>query len=250
MSTTITNRLSLVQRRGDAELPANGRWTLHRASFVGISTRRHRRQLSVADGSLTIVGPPDQSTLVITAALAQQWMRLTASTVAVDADGFGFSRWQLNGTVDDGTTRHPSELDIRYHGVHGRGDQARAWFTGRAATPSGTYDSGTGDSNSTSCSTCSSTHRRTPPRPRRPTRPPTSSPPRSPQAIPVDPVIQPPRSNDASQPQQPRLSPEADACLTNHGYRLYVLAPTECQSPAPARSRTHSTFPSTQETIP
>jgi hypothetical protein len=139
MSTTTTNRLSLVQRRGDAELPANGRWTLHRASFVGISTRRHRRQLSVADGSLTIVGPPDQSTLVITAALAQQWMRLTASTVAVDADGFGFSRWQLNGTVDDGTTRHPSELDIRYHGVHGRGDQARAWFTGRAATPSGTY---------------------------------------------------------------------------------------------------------------
>ena len=132
---TASYRSSLIQRHGDAELPADGRWTLHRASFVGISTRRNRRQLTVADGSLTIIAPPGESTLVITAALGEQWIRLTASTVAVDADRFGFSRWQLNGTIDDGTTRHPIELGMTYHGVHGQHDAARAWFTGRATNP-------------------------------------------------------------------------------------------------------------------
>jgi hypothetical protein len=132
---TTSHRSSLIQRHGDAELPADGRWTLHRASFVGISTRRSRRQLTVADGWLTIIAPPGESTLFITAALDEQWIRLTASTVAVDADRFGFSRWQLNGTVDDGTTRHPIELGMTYHGVHGQHDAARAWFIGRATKP-------------------------------------------------------------------------------------------------------------------
>ena len=129
---TTSHRSSLIQRHGDAELPADGRWTLHRASFVGITARRSQRQLTVADGSLTIIAPPGESTLVITAALDEQWMRLTASTVAVDADRFGFSRWHLNGTADDGRTRHTIELGMTYHGVHGQHDGTRAWFTGRA----------------------------------------------------------------------------------------------------------------------
>jgi hypothetical protein len=125
---------ALVQRRGDAELPADGRWRLHRASFVGIATRRSRRQLSAVDGSLMIVQPPDASTLLMTAALGDLWMRLTATTTAVDADRFGFSRWTLTGIVDDGDTRHDIELGMTYHGVHGRRDWARAWFTGRATS--------------------------------------------------------------------------------------------------------------------
>ena len=147
---TSYQRSSLILRHGDAELPADGRWTLHRASFVGISTRRNRRRLTVADGSLTIIAPPGESTLVITAALDEQWMRLTASTVAVDAERFGFSRWQLNGTVDDGTSRHAIELAMTYHGVHGQHEAARAWFTGRGTNPPCTVDSCPGEPHSTS----------------------------------------------------------------------------------------------------
>jgi hypothetical protein len=48
----------------------------------------------------------------------------------------GFSRWELHGTVDDGSHRDDLELDIGYRGVHRRGGQAWAWFTGSATTSS------------------------------------------------------------------------------------------------------------------
>jgi hypothetical protein len=131
-SSTIA---SLVQRHADAELPAAGQWTLHRSSFVGLTIGRHRGQIAVTDGSLTITDPPERSTVTITAAQGDRWIRLTASTVAVHADPDGFSRWQLSGTADDGTSLHPIELHMTYHGVRRRGDVAWAWFTGRAITP-------------------------------------------------------------------------------------------------------------------
>ena len=129
---TTSHRSSLIQRHGDAELPADGRWTLHRASFVGITTRRNQRQLTVADGSLTIIAPPGESTLVITAALGEQWIRLTASTVAVDGRPLRVLPLATERHIDDGSTRHPIELGTTYHGVHGQRDGTRAWFTGRA----------------------------------------------------------------------------------------------------------------------
>ena len=52
------HRSSLVQRYGGAELPATGLWTLHRTSFVGISTRRGAHRLRVSDGALNITEPP------------------------------------------------------------------------------------------------------------------------------------------------------------------------------------------------
>jgi hypothetical protein len=132
---TRPHSMSLIQRCGDAELPATGHWTLHRASFVAISIRRHQLQLAVCDGSLTVADPPDRSTLAITAAQGDREIALTASTVGLEADRHGFSRWQLTGIVEDGSTRHTIRLDMAYHGVRRVGDQAWAWFSGRATTP-------------------------------------------------------------------------------------------------------------------
>jgi hypothetical protein len=126
---------SLVQRRAGIELPAAGHWTLHRSSFVGLTIGRHRGQIAVTDGSLTITDPPERSTVTISAAQDEHWIRLTASTVEVQADPDGFSRWQLSGAADDGTSLHPIELHMTYHGVRRRGDMAWAWFTGRAIVP-------------------------------------------------------------------------------------------------------------------
>jgi hypothetical protein len=124
----------LVQQHGDAELPGTGQWPLHRASFVGMSSRRDQVQLSVQDGSLNLTEPPDRSTLAITAARGDRGFRLRASTVGFRADGHGFSRWRLDGVVADGTTRHAIRLDMTYHGVRRSGDRAWAWFTGHAVT--------------------------------------------------------------------------------------------------------------------
>jgi hypothetical protein len=54
--------------------------------------------------------------------------------VAIHSDPEGFSRWQLHGTLDDGSTSENVDLSITYHGVRRRGDRAWAWFTGRATT--------------------------------------------------------------------------------------------------------------------
>ncbi len=37
---TTRNGSSLIQHHGGAELPCEGLWTLHRASFIGLSTPR------------------------------------------------------------------------------------------------------------------------------------------------------------------------------------------------------------------
>lgn len=133
--TTTLNPTSLIQRRGNAELPTGGLWTLHGASFVAISTRRHRARLSVSEGSLRITDPPATSTLSLAAVLDDRCLRLVASTVVVEADAHGFSSWHLVGTVDAGNRDHAVEVALSYHGVRRRGDQAWAWFTGQAATP-------------------------------------------------------------------------------------------------------------------
>src|SRR5262245_59526551 len=88
----------LIQRRADAELPASGRWELHRSSFVGVSAGRDHRQLLVADGALTITDPPQRSMLQLMAAQRNHWLRLAASAVELYADQHGFSRWELSGT--------------------------------------------------------------------------------------------------------------------------------------------------------
>jgi hypothetical protein len=133
----ITNA-RLIQRRGDAEIPANGNWVLHRASFVGDSTLNHRLQLRVSDGVLKIAEAGRPSTLTIVAAQDGRWLRLVASTVTIGADRDGLSTWHLTGTVDGDGGRREVEVQLTYRGVRRRGDQAWAWFTGRvrrAATP-------------------------------------------------------------------------------------------------------------------
>jgi hypothetical protein len=132
--TLILDYSSLVQRLDDAELPAAGHWDLHRVSYLGISSGRERLPLSISEGTLTITDPPQESTLAINAASADRWIRLDASTVAIHADPDGFSRWQLAGTLEEGTTSEPIDVSITYHGVRRRGDRAWAWFTGRATT--------------------------------------------------------------------------------------------------------------------
>ena len=129
---------SLVQRLGDAELPTTGRWTLHRASYVGISAGRDRIQPQVSDGSFTITHPPAHSNLAINAVRGDRRIRLIASTVGLHAAADGFSCWHLVGTVDDGITHHDVELAMMYHGVRRRGSEAWAWYTGRAVTPTAT----------------------------------------------------------------------------------------------------------------
>jgi hypothetical protein len=126
---------SLIQRLGGVELPAPGRWTLHRSSFVGISNGRHRSQVAVSDGLLTIADPPEGSSIEILTAQSERSIRLTASMEAIREDPDGFSCWQLRGAVEDGVSRHPVDLTLTYHGVRRRGDRAWAWLTGRAATP-------------------------------------------------------------------------------------------------------------------
>lgn len=130
----IPDSSSLVQRRGDAELPAAGRWQLHRSSFVGVSSRRGELQVLVRNGSLDVTDPADRSTLAINAARGARGFGLRASTVGFRADGHGFSRWRLDGFVDDGATRYAVQLDMTYHGVRRSGDRAWAWFTGQAVT--------------------------------------------------------------------------------------------------------------------
>jgi hypothetical protein len=138
MPITTANLSSLIQRRGDAELPANGHWALHQVSFVGVSNLHDRLQLPVSNGMLSIADPPHPSSLTIVAARDDRWIRLTASTLAIHPDGHGLSTWQLTGTLDDGTTAHDVDVTMSYHGVRRRSDHAWAWFTGRArkaATP-------------------------------------------------------------------------------------------------------------------
>jgi hypothetical protein len=138
MTTIPITNAQLIQRRGDAELPANGNWMLHRASFVGVSTLNHRLQLRVSDGVMKVAEAGRPSTLTIVAAQDGRWLRLVASTVTIDADRDGLSTWHLTGTVDDDGGRREVEVQLTYHGVRRRGDQAWAWFTGRvrrAATP-------------------------------------------------------------------------------------------------------------------
>jgi hypothetical protein len=129
--TTIPSHQTLVLRTGDKELPAPGRWTLHPASFVGVSTHRGPTRTSVSDGSLDVREPPARSILAITAWDGDRTLRLTASTVGVEADGHGFSRWQLVGVLDDGTAR-AVDLTLTYRGVRRFGENAWAWFTGEA----------------------------------------------------------------------------------------------------------------------
>ena len=137
-TTTTIDRRSLIQRRGEAELPANGHWELHRVSYVGYSHLHDQLQLPVSHGLLSITDPPQAPNLTIVAAHHDHWFRLTASTTAILPDPHGLSTWQLTGTLDDGTTRHAVDVAMTYHGVRRRSDEAWAWFTGRvrkSATP-------------------------------------------------------------------------------------------------------------------
>ena len=135
MTTALTSS-RLVQQRGAAELPSAGVWKLHRTSFVGVAVRdEQRRQFAVTDGSLTIADLPELSTLTIEAASGERSIRVSASVLSVRADSQGFSQWRLRGTLLDGSTPHEVELTLHYHGVHRRGPEAWAWFTGRASTP-------------------------------------------------------------------------------------------------------------------
>jgi hypothetical protein len=134
--TTAFAPARLVRQREAAELPSAGVWKLHRTSFVGVSVRdEQRRQYAVTAGSLTIADLPEHSTLTIEASSGERSIRLSASVQSVRADSQGFSLWRLRGTLLDGSTPHEVELTLHYHGVHRRGSEAWAWFTGRASTP-------------------------------------------------------------------------------------------------------------------
>ena len=78
MTITSIDHSSLIQRRGNAELPANGHWVLHPTSFVGLSNVYDRLQLPVSHGMLSIAEPPRPSSLTIVAAPDDRWIRLTA----------------------------------------------------------------------------------------------------------------------------------------------------------------------------
>jgi hypothetical protein len=126
---------SLIQRRGAAELPASGIWSLHQSSHVSVSSGASRRRLAVSAGTLVVAGDPERSSLTIVAGADGRHVNLTALADVIHADAQGFSRWKLTGTLMDGSARHRIEMGMSYHGVHRRADQAWAWFTGRASTP-------------------------------------------------------------------------------------------------------------------
>ena len=138
MTTSPITLPSLIQRRGDAELPANGTWTLNRVSFIGASSGHARVQLSVSHGLLKVADDSRPSTLTIIATKADTWLRLDTSSIDILPDRHGMSTWHLTGELENGDGRHPVDVNLTYHGTHRRGDQAWAWFTGRAtraATP-------------------------------------------------------------------------------------------------------------------
>jgi hypothetical protein len=137
---TLLESARLIQQHNGAQLPATGHWQLHRASFVGISSRRATVRLSTPTGWLSVADPPEHSSLTLEAISDQHWFRLSVRPLSLAADSSGFSRWRLAGTLDDDLTRHDIELTLPYHGVHRRADTAWAWFTGRGATrPAGRW---------------------------------------------------------------------------------------------------------------
>lgn len=126
---------ALVQHDGTIELPAVGRWGLHRTSCVYVAVGRRLVRLPVTDGWLDVGPPRCRSTLVIVAGDDRRTIRLDAHTMTVRGDHNGLSRWPLTGIADDHGTSRDVDVGLSYHGVHRNGDAAWARFTGTAQSP-------------------------------------------------------------------------------------------------------------------
>jgi hypothetical protein len=127
VDSTVDARTLPIRRLGPIEVPAPGHWPLLSSSRLARSTgRRHVEQLHISGGWLDLDDDPTQCWLHVQ--LDGRVIDLTAT--AIDPDPFGPSIWHLHGIADDQRRRDPVAMALRYHGVHRRGHDLFAWFTG------------------------------------------------------------------------------------------------------------------------
>lgn len=132
-----------IRRHDGIEVPAAGLWPLLTSSYVCRSAgRRERQQVAVTDGWFDLDVDPAKSWLHLD--LADCVIDLTVTGIADDA--FGMSAWHLAGQATVGPQLQPVTMALRYHGVHRRGPQLWAWFSGTAVVgPPSTRRRSTGE---------------------------------------------------------------------------------------------------------
>lgn len=138
MTTTATLPRTPIRSWTGIELPTAGRWSLHRASFVGVGLPGARRRLTrtrMLDGWID-VGDAMADPLAIELRVDHSSTpRLLAWAGSVAADGNGFAREPLDGEIRD---LDDAPLDVMgemvFHGAYRRGTETWAWLSGSVST--------------------------------------------------------------------------------------------------------------------
>lgn len=120
-----------IRRLDGLDTPAAGMWPLVVSSSVQRSLARTPSEaLPISGGWLDVGAAPAASWMHVQ--LADRVIDLTVDEIA--ADPFEPAAWHLSGVArfTDHARQQPVTMTLRYHGVHRRGGQTWAWFSGTA----------------------------------------------------------------------------------------------------------------------
>lgn len=123
------------------DIPAPGRWQLHRSSYVGLTQgRRRHAQSRLRDGWIDVGNLEDDPFTVALRTNHEKLPRLLMWAHAITTDTTRFARWSLRGEIHDNVpVPRPVCGDLAFHGVYRRGAEQWAWITGHASTERGLF---------------------------------------------------------------------------------------------------------------